>query len=76
MGLQVKRSPPPLRFGKREWKRMDADAARWGRHWVVASVSPDGAVTILDPDRARHGREIRLGADAAIDNVLRWLDSK
>jgi AAA+ ATPase superfamily predicted ATPase len=75
LGLQVKRSPLPLRFGKREWKRMQADAERLGWHWAIASVTPDGQVSILDPATARHGREIRLGPDAAIDNVLRWVDT-
>ncbi|MCA9609335.1 MAG: AAA family ATPase [Myxococcales bacterium] len=74
LGLQVKRSPLPLRFGKREWKRMEADAARFGWRWAVASVEPSGTVRILDPAAARRGREIRLGEDAAIDNVLRWID--
>lgn len=74
LGLQVKRSMPPLRFGKREWKRMEADAARWGWRWAIASVAPEGELRILDPAKARHGKEVRLGEEAAIDNVLRWID--
>ncbi len=74
LGLQVKRSPLPLRFGKREWKRMDADAARLGWRWAIASVDAEGVVRILDPARARAGREVRLGEEASIDNVLRWID--
>lgn len=74
LGLQVKRSALPLRFGKREWSRMEADASRWGWRWAIASVTPDGAVRILDPARARSGREMRLGEEAAIGNVLRWMD--
>ena len=73
LGLQVKRSALPLRFGKREWSRMEADAERWGWRWAIASVDPQGTVRILDPAGARHGKEIRLAADAAIDNVLLWL---
>jgi hypothetical protein len=75
LGLQVKRSPPPLRFTKTEWKRMEADAARWGWQWVIASVTADGAVHILDPAKARRGRELRLDQNAAIENLLRWIDS-
>lgn len=74
LGLQVKRSPLPLRFGKREWKRMEADAERWGWRWAIVSVTPDGTVRVLDPAGATHGRQVRLGEDATIDNVLRWID--
>ncbi|MCB9582166.1 MAG: ATP-binding protein [Polyangiaceae bacterium] len=76
LGLQVKRTKLPLRFGKREWNRMDADAKRWGWHWAIASVSPTGEVTLLDPGRAHHGREIRLDEGAQIDNLLRWIDTR
>jgi AAA+ ATPase superfamily predicted ATPase len=76
LGLQVKRAPFPLRFGKREWNRMDADARRWDWHWVIAAVTPDGVVHVLDPARARRGREIRLGPEAEIDNLLRWVDER
>ncbi len=76
LGLQVKRSTWPLRFGKREWNRMDADAQRWGWHWAIAAVSPDDTVYMLDPAKARRGREVRLDEDAAIDNLLRWIDER
>ena len=74
LGIQVKRSPLPLRFKKRAWNRMEADARRWGWRWIVASVDPDGTVHLLDPAASQRGREIRLGEDAAIDSLLRWLD--
>lgn len=74
LGLQVKRSKLPLRFRKTEWSRMSSDAARWGWHWAVASVDESGVVQMLDPNDARIGREVRLGEDAAIDNLLRWID--
>ena len=74
LGLQVKRSKIPLRFSKSEWRRMDGDAARWGWHWAIASVAEDNTVQVLDPNRAKMGREVRLDDDAAIDNVLRWID--
>ena len=72
LGLQLKRSPFPLRFGKREWSRMQADAKRWGWRWAIASVD-EGQVRVLDPRRARVGREVRIDATAAIPNVLRWI---
>lgn len=76
LGLQVKRSPLPLRFGKREWNRMEADARRWGWHWAIVSVSSDEQVRVLDPGRARKARQVRLGEDAAVDNLLRWIDEQ
>ncbi|MCA9706025.1 MAG: ATP-binding protein [Myxococcales bacterium] len=76
LGLQVKRSRLPLRLGKREWSRMDADAHRWGWLWAVASCDPDGAVRVLDPARARRGREVRRREDAAINNLQRWIDRR
>ncbi|MCX4241788.1 AAA family ATPase [Paraliomyxa miuraensis] len=76
LGLQVERAPFPLRFGKREWNRMDADARRWGWHWVIAAVDAEGEVHVLDPAKARRGREIRLGPEAGIDNLLRWIDER
>ena len=76
LGLQVKRTPLPVRFGKREWNRMDADARRLGWQWVIAAVTPEGEVYVLDPALARRGREIRLGPEASIDNLLRWIDEQ
>jgi len=75
LGVQVKRSPLPLRFGKRDFNRMTADAKRWGWQWVVASVDETGDVRFLDPAKSRRGRQIRLGPEAAIDNLLAWLDA-
>jgi hypothetical protein len=51
LGVQVKRSPLPLRFKKSEWNRMSADAKRFGWHWAIAAVStePQASVAILDP---------------------------
>ncbi len=74
VGLQVKRSPLPLRFTRAEWSRMAADARRLGWHWVVAAMSPDEIVTLLDPALARHGREVRLDDSAALSNLPRWVD--
>ncbi|MBX3248030.1 MAG: ATP-binding protein [Myxococcales bacterium] len=76
LGLQVKRSPLPLRFSKTEWKRMDADANRWGWRWAIAAVDREGTVSLLDPTLAHRGRELRLGHDAEIDNLLSWLDTR
>lgn len=74
LGLQVKRTALPIRFGKTEWKRMQADAQRFGWSWAIASVDPSGTVRILDPAKAQVGREVRLGESAAIDNLLKWID--
>jgi len=77
LGIQVRRSAAePLRFKKTEWARMVAAARGLGWQWAVSHVSPEGEVRILDPDGARKGREIRLGSDAAIENVLLWLGEK
>ncbi len=75
LGLQVKRSSLPLRFGMREWKRMEGDAARLGWRWAIAAVNAESEVRVLDPNKARAGREIRLDDDATIDNLLRWIDA-
>lgn len=76
LGVQVKRSSLPLRFTKAEWSRMTAEAAKLTWRWVVAAVAPDGAISILDPGKAKRGREVRLDASATIENLLRWLDRK
>ncbi len=73
LGVQVKRTARlPLRFSPAAWARMEADAERFGWGWAVVHVDPDDAVRVLDPARARRGREIRLGAEATIENVLLW----
>ena len=55
---------------------MDADAKRWGWRWAIASVDIDGTVRMLDPTLARRSRELRLGPEAEIDNLLTWLDTR
>jgi hypothetical protein len=62
LGIQVKRSPLPLRFDRAAWQRMTADATRLGWRWF------------LDPSTARRGAHLRLTATAAIPNLLAWLD--
>jgi len=74
LGIQVKRQKFPLRFTKTEWRRMDGDAQRFGWRWAVGAVSAELEVTMLDPNKARRGREVRLNTDAMIDNLLLWLD--
>ena len=75
LGIQVKRSPLPLRFTPAEWSRMTADAKRLGLRWTVASVSDTGATRFLDPARAKRGRTLRLGPEAVIENVVEWIDA-
>lgn len=74
LGIQVKRSPLPLRFTPTAWKRMVADAKRLGWRWAIASVDEQGEVRVLDPRRARRAKEIRLGEAAVIDNVVAWVN--
>lgn len=73
LAIQVKRRALPLRFSKTDWNRMEADAKRFGWRWAIAAVT-DGDVLVLDPRRAKKGREVRLDAAARIDNLLAWLD--
>ncbi len=76
IGVQVKGSPLPVRFNKREWNRMNADAARYGWRFTIASVSADGAnVYFLAPEAARISRAVTLDKPTIIDNLLDWLDS-
>lgn len=75
LGLQVKRSPLPLRFAKTTWARMVGDAKRWGWAFCIAAVTPDGEVTLLDPARASKRKEVRIGEEARIQSLLSWLES-
>lgn len=73
IGVQVERAAnPPLRFSPAAWARMEADAERFHWKWMVVWVDLDDGVHVLDPERARKAREIRLGRDAVLDNVLQW----
>jgi hypothetical protein len=74
VGIQVKRSPVPLHFTDASWKRMEAEAKRLGWIAVMASVTPEGVVTFLDPAKKRKKKGVSLGAGAAIDNLLTWVD--
>jgi AAA+ ATPase superfamily predicted ATPase len=75
LGVQVKRAAIPLRLPAAQWKRMQAEAVRLGWRAVIAVVTPDHAVEFLDLAKARiSGRTGSLGASAAIDNLLLWLD--
>jgi AAA+ ATPase superfamily predicted ATPase/Holliday junction resolvase-like predicted endonuclease len=74
LGVQVKRKPLPLRFPKTEWSRMKADAKKWRWRWIVAAVTDDEAVALLDPAKATMGKEARLGERARIENLLAWLE--
>lgn len=74
IGVQVKRVGLPASFSRTAWDRMEADARRFGWRWIVAAVAEDGAVTLLDPARARRERTVRLPKTAAIDNIVAWVD--
>ncbi len=73
LGVQVKRSPLPLSWGRAAWQRMEGDAARFGWQWTVAQVTPTHEITFLDPTKARHGKQITLAETAAVPNLLKWL---
>jgi hypothetical protein len=74
LGIQVRRSDLPLRFTSTEWSRMVAEGQRMRWRWVLAAVAKDGTITILDPGKMRRKREVRVGQDAEIANLLLWLD--
>ncbi len=74
LGVQVKRTELPAHVRLTDWKRMHAEGTRLGWQWVIAAVTPDGIVHLLDPGKARARRGITLTAAAVIDNVLLWLD--
>lgn len=76
LGVQVKRSPLPLRFTKTEWSRMVADADRFGWQFIVVAADGSGSVRALDPERARKAREVRLDEGAVIENLLAWVDRR
>ena len=76
LGIQVKRSPLPLRFHRTEWTRLVAEAQRLRWHWAEASVSPEGAFIILDPAKASVKRQVHLSRVAEIPNLLSWLDQQ
>jgi Holliday junction resolvase len=74
LGLQVKRSPLPLRFTKAEWNRLHADAKRFGWRFVIAAVSPhDNKTVFLDPAKAHLARGVAIDETARIENLLEWL---
>jgi Holliday junction resolvase len=74
LGIQVKRSPLPLRFDKPTWSRMQADAKRYGSQWIVAAVA-DHNVVFCDPGRAKRSKEVRLTETSIIDNLPAWLQA-
>ena len=74
LGIQVKRSALPLVFQLPAWHRMQAEAERLGWYWVIAAVGDD--VQFLDPARARVRKTARVHPEAAIDNLLLWLDQR
>jgi hypothetical protein len=76
LGVQVKRSSLPLGFAKTAWTRMVGDAKRWGWAFCIAAVTPEGEVALLDPARASKRKEVRVGENARIDNLLTWLEQQ
>jgi Holliday junction resolvase len=74
VGVQVKRSALPLHFSQTAWKRLEAEGKRLGWLAVVASTTNEDGVTFLDPAKATRKKGISVGAGAAIDNLLTWVD--
>ena len=74
LGIQVKRAELPVRFTRTEWNRMTADAKRFGWRHVIAVATPAGEVLLLDPAKAKKGKEIRVAETARIENVSLWID--
>ena len=75
LGIQVKRTTMPLRFSLDAWHRMESEAARLGWSWVLANVH-DSKVNFLDPNQARVKKTARVHAEAAIDNLLAWVQAQ
>jgi uncharacterized protein len=73
LGIQVKKTALPVSFARSEWNRMVAEGKRFGWSWVIAAVTPGSRKVYLDPARAKKRQTVRLGEDAAIDNLLLWL---
>ncbi len=76
LGVQVKRTELPASLAAAAWHRMQAEAARLGWRFVVAVVTPDDQVHFLDPARIARGGRPRLRAEAAIANLLAWIDDR
>lgn len=76
LGVQVKRSTLPLHFGIAGWKRMEAEADRFGWNWVLAVLSPppESRLTLLDPAKASIRKGVTIGREAEINNLLLWVD--
>lgn len=76
LAVQVKRSPLPLRFTRAAWERMESDGGRYGWQWVVAQVSPEGQVQLLDPTKAAKRGGVVLGEKAVLERPLDWLERR
>lgn len=76
LAVQVKRSPLPLRFAKAAWERMSADAARYGWQWLIAQVSPEGVVQLLDPAKCTRRAGMSLSEKAVLERPLDWLERR
>ncbi|MDP2272511.1 MAG: ATP-binding protein [Archangium sp.] len=76
LAVQVKRSPLPLRFTKAAWGRMEADAERYGWQWLIAQVSPDGVVQLLDPSKATRRAGVSLSEATVMERPLDWLERR
>lgn len=75
VGIQVKRTSLPVHFSKTAWNRMEAEAKRLGWLWLVSAVDPQSEVRLVDPAKAKHSKGFTLSRNAAIENLLVWVDA-
>lgn len=76
LAVQVKRSPLPLRFTRAAWERMKADGERYGWRWLIAQVSQQGQVQLLDPEKAVRRGGVVLSEKSVLDRPLDWLERR
>lgn len=76
LAVQVKRSPLPLRFNRTAWERMTADGERYGWQWLIAQVSPQGEVQLLDPSKAVKRGGVSLAEHSVMERPLDWLERR
>ncbi len=75
LGVQVKRTKLPVKFAATAWKRMEAEAQRFGSRWAIAAVDAAQGVRFLDPEFARKRKQHTLPEGSVIPNLLLWLET-
>lgn len=75
VGIQVKRTSLPVHFSKTAWNRMEAEAKRLGWLWLISAVDPQSEVRFVDPANVKQNKGFTLSQNAAIENLLVWVDA-